>query len=318
MKKTRILALLLVLMLSVGAVFAACAETADGKKLVYFCVSNLPHPFSEASVKELNSRVEELGLNWEVVVADGQGDANVQLTTIEDAIAKGADAIIWKPVTSETAATSAKTILEAGIPSINVNRNVVGADVTVLIYGENTQIGEAVAKDMIERLGGKGKVAMLEGKLGSSDSEERKKLFVEECAKYPEIEIVADQACDWNKDKAVSTTEDILMRYPDLAAIYCHSDEMAQGAVLAVESAGLTGKVLIYGVDCYKTSLDMIEEGKMTGTVIFPTSLATAVDTLAEIFENGGEYKGEPVLIDDVIIVTEENYKNYYDKALDA
>ena len=291
--------------------------TKDTPMVIGFSQNKLAHPFRVAGVEQLEAYVKEQGLNWEIVVTDGKNDATTQTANVEDLISQGVDAVIMCPVTADTMTTAAKTVMDAGIPLILVNRNVSSDDYTCAITGSNYQIGQKSAEDMAKRLDGKGKVAMIQGTLGASDTTDRATGFMETIANYPDIEVVADVSGDYAKDKGMACMEDILVKYPDIDAVFCHNDEMAQGAYLACEADGKTD-VLIYGNDCYKSTLDMIKEGKIAGTTAYPTSVQKAVDVLVEIFENGGVYEGEKEIVDDVPIALPENADEFYDVALDA
>lgn len=290
--------------------------TKDTKMVIGFSQNKLAHPFRVAGVEQLEAYVKEQGLNWEIVVTDGKNDATTQTANVEDLISQGVDAIIMCPVTADTMAAAATEVTQAGIPLILVNRNVSNDDYTCAITGSNYQIGQKVADDMAKRLDGKGKVAMIQGTLGASDTTDRANGFLETIKNYPEIEVVADVSGDYAKDKGMACMEDILVKYPEIDAVFCQNDEMAQGAYLACESAGATP--LIYGNDCYKSTLDMIKEGKIAGTTAYPTSVQRAVDILVEIFENGGVYTGEKEIVDDVPIALPETADEFYDVALDA
>ena len=289
----------------------------DTPMVIGFSQNKLSVAFRVAGVEQLKAYVEELGLNWEIIVTDGNNDATKQTADIEDLISQEVDAIICCPVTADTMATAATTVKNAGIPLILVNRNVSNDDYTCAITGSNYQIGQKTAEDMAERLGGKGRVAMIQGTLGATDTTDRATGFMETIANYPDIEVVADVSGDYVKDKGMAAMEDILVNYPDLDAVFCQNDDMAQGAYLACEAAG-NKDCLIYGNDCYSSTLDMIGEGKITGTTAYPTSVHKAVDVLIEIFQNGGVYDGPKEIVEDVPIALPENYKDFYARALPA
>ena len=268
--------------------------------------------FQSCGVEQLKAYVAEKGLNWEIIVTDGNNDASKQTSDIEDMIMQGVDAIICCPVTADTMAPAGAIVMEAGIPFVLVNRRITSEDFTCAITGSNYMIGQLVADDMAAKLGEKGKVALIEGTLGASDTTDRTTGFLETIAKYPDIEMVAQTSGDYVKDKGMACMEDILMRVPDLDGVFCQNDDMAQGAYLACEAAGATD-VLIYGNDCYRSTLDMIKEGKIEGTTIYPTSVQAAVDVLISIFENGGVYEGEKIIVQDVPLATIDNLDQYYD-----
>jgi len=294
------------------------AWSYDTPMTVGFSQNKLSVAFRVAGVQQLQDYVKELGLNWTIVVTDGNNDASKQTADIEDLISQGVDAIICCPVTADTMGTAAAAVMEAGIPLVLVNRNVTNGEYTCAVTGSNYMIGQITAEDMVKKLGETGKVALIEGTLGASDTTNRTAGFLETIANYPNIELAAQVSGDYVKDKGMACMEDILIKVPDLDAVFCENDDMAQGAYQAAVAAGATD-ILIYGNDCYRSTLDMIKEGKIEGTTVYPTSVQAAVDVLIEIFENGGEYTGPKEIVQDVPLCTIDNVDDYYDTlALDA
>lgn len=306
-----------------AAATTAAATTAAGAKWSYstpmnvaFSQNKLSVAFRVAGVDQLKAYVKEKGLNWTITVTDGNNDATKQTADIEDLISKKVDAIICCPVTADTMTTAAAAVTKAKIPLVLVNRKVSSNDYTVAITGSNYMIGQQVANDMAKRLNNKGKVALMEGTLGASDTTDRTKGFLETIAKYPDIKVVAQASGNYVKDKGNAVMEDFLTKNPDLQAVFCENDEMAQGALLAADAAKKT--VLIYGNDCYKSTLDLIKAGRIAGTTVYPTSVQAAVDTLIKIFENGGVYTGPKEIIQDVPLATKDNVDSFYKLALNA
>ncbi|MDI9506604.1 MAG: sugar ABC transporter substrate-binding protein [Clostridiales bacterium] len=312
MKKILTVILVLAMVFGVGAFATAEEWSYETPMKIGFSQNKLSVAFRVAGVEQLKAYVAEKGLNWEIIVTDGNNDASKQTSDIEDMIMQGVDAIICCPVTADTMAPAGAIVMEAGIPFVLVNRRITSEDFTCAITGSNYMIGQLVADDMAAKLGEKGKVALIEGTLGASDTTDRTTGFLETIAKYPDIEMVAQTSGDYVKDKGMACMEDILMRVPDLDGVFCQNDDMAQGAYLACEAAGATD-VLIYGNDCYRSTLDMIKEGKIEGTTIYPTSVQAAVDVLISIFENGGVYEGEKIIVQDVPLATIDNLDQYYD-----
>lgn len=121
---------------------------------------------------------------------------------------------------------------------------------------------------MIKDLGGKGKVAVLEGIPGASSTNERQSGFEETLKKEaPDMEIVTSLTANYNREEGASVTEDVLQSNPDLAAIYGHNDDMALGAIRSVEAAGKLEQIKIYGIDAVDDALAAIEKGEMAATV---------------------------------------------------
>ena len=292
--------------------------TKDTPMKIGFSQNKLSVAYRVAGVEQLEEYVAEQGLNWEIIVTDGKNDATTQTANVEDLLSQGVDAIIMCPVTEDTMTPAAQQVMDAGIPLVLTNRKVSDDNAyTASITGSNYMIGQVCADDMAAKLGETGKVAVIQGTIGATDSEDRTRGFKETIAKYPNIELVADPSGDFVKDEGMAAMEDILIRCPDLDAVFCCNDEMAQGAQLACESVG-ANDVLIYGNDAYKSTFDLIKEGKITGTTMYPTSVQGAVDILVSIFENGGVYEGEKEVIEDVPLITIDNVDEYYDQGLDA
>ena len=130
---------------------------------------------------------------------------------------------------------------------------------------EGKQAGEWLAKTT----GGKGIILEIEGSTGSSPANDRKKGFDDVIAKYPDMKIVASQTGNFARDEGRQTAEALLQAHPEANIIYAHNDEMAIGAIAAIEAAGKKpGKdILIVSIDGEKDGLQAIIDGKMGATV---------------------------------------------------
>ena len=141
-----------------------------------------------------------------------------------------------------------------------------GDDYLAFIGSNFIQEGQRVADWTIEKSGGKGKVIELEGTVGSSPANDRKKGFDDQIkAKAPGIVILASQSGDFARDKGRQVAETLLQAHPDATIVYAHNDEMALGAIAAIEAAGkVPGKdILVVSIDGEKDALQAIIDGKL-------------------------------------------------------
>ena len=133
------------------------------------------------------------------------------------------------------------------------------------------QQGELAASDMVKRFG-TGKVAIIQGIPGAAQSEGRtagaKKVF--ESTKG--VELVSVQPANWDSTAAYNAASDIIQAHGDLKGIFCCNDVMALAASRALTDAGLKDKVLLYGVDGTEEAKTAIKEGRMDGTITYPSS----------------------------------------------
>ena len=179
--------------------------------------------------------------------------------------------LILSPLTAEALSRVAKQAMDAGIQVVTLDRKV-ETPVTLHIGAENRPIGEYAAQWLNEKLNGNGTVVEIGGTAGASATIDRHEGFVDELASYPGIEIVAEQYCDYLREPAMSFMEDMLQRFGpgEIDAVYAHNDEMALGAVKALEAAGRLDEVLVVGIDGENLAIEAIKDGKMDLTITYP------------------------------------------------
>ncbi|MBV9290493.1 MAG: ABC transporter substrate-binding protein, partial [Hyphomicrobiales bacterium] len=190
-------------------------------------------------------------------------------------IAQGVDFIFLPPREEKPLIPAILAAKKAGIPVLLVDRNVdqalakAGQDYLAFIGSDFVQEGQRVADWTIQKTGGKGKILELEGSIGSSPANDRKKGFDETIkAKAPGMVILASQSGDFNRDKGRQLTETLLQAHPDATIVYAHNDEMALGAITAIEAAGKVPNkdILIVSIDGEKDGVQAIIDGKLGAT----------------------------------------------------
>ena len=197
---------------------------------------------------------------------DAQMKAEIQVTMMDDFINQGYNAIILQPIDAAALTASVKKAEGKGIPVITLNTDTKlphAAVVTMDDEGAGYMVGEQIGK----ALGGKGNVAIIQSPPGAQAGVEREKGFRAAMAKlFPEIKIVGAQNAAWNKDKAIEVMNSFLQVNKQLDAVFAVNDNMAEGAMIAAEAAGRLNQVKIWGFNGQKSTLALIEQGKITGT----------------------------------------------------
>ena len=197
---------------------------------------------------------------------DAQMKAEIQVTMMDDFINQGYNAIILQPIDAAALTASVKKAESKGIPVITLNTDTKlphAVVVTMDDEGAGYMVGEQIGK----ALGGKGNVAIIQSPPGAQAGVEREKGFRAAMAKlFPEIKIVGAQNAAWNKDKAIEVTNSFLQVNKQLDAVFAVNDNMAEGAMIAAEAAGRLNQVKIWGFNGQKSTLALIEQGKITGT----------------------------------------------------
>lgn len=198
-------------------------------------------------------------------------DLAQQVSLVEQMIAQGVNAIVIAPADSKALVTVLKHAKAANILIINID-NKLDADV---LKQENLQIpfvgpdnregarkvGDALAK----KLKAGDEVAIIEG-IPTAFNGQQRRLGFEDAMKAAGMKIVVTQSGSWEMEKANNVASAILSEHPDLKAILCANDNMALGAVSAIESAGKSGKVLVAGFDNISAIKPLIEKGAVVAT----------------------------------------------------
>lgn len=201
----------------------------------------------------------------EVTVQDAEFDVSKQLQQVENFIAGGYDAVVIKPVDAEGCAPIATACNEAGIPLIVVN-TVANCDYDTYVGSDHVVSGRLQMEYVADALGGEGKVAILQGDLMNSATNERTEGNEEIAAQYPGIEIVSKQEASWMRDEAMTKMENWLSSGMEIDAVVANNDEMALGAAQVLQEAGITD-VLVCGIDATTEALNALKEGTLSMTV---------------------------------------------------
>ncbi|TCJ01962.1 ribose ABC transporter substrate-binding protein RbsB [Cytobacillus praedii] len=236
----------------------------DDSVKIGLSVSTLNNPFF-VSLKQ-GAEDEAKAQGAEIVTVDAQNDSAKQVSDIEDLIQQGVDVLLVNPTDSAAVAVAIESANNANIPVITVDRSAEGGEVVAHIASDNVAGGEMAGKFILEKLGNKGKVVELEGIPGSSAARERGEGFHKAVDAVADVEVVAKQAADFDRAKGLSVMENILQGNKDIQAVFAHNDEMALGALEALQAAGLTD-VIVVGFDATDDAVKAVESGNMAATV---------------------------------------------------
>ncbi|HLK58249.1 MAG TPA: substrate-binding domain-containing protein [Chthonomonadaceae bacterium] len=261
------------------------AETAtEGKPKAVIGVSllTLANPFFKDMGDAMTAEGKKNG--YEVLITAGEMDAARQRDQVNDFIAKKVNAIILCPCDSRSVGTAIQAANKAGIPvfTADIASLDTASKVVSHIATDNYEGGKLAGQAMVEALGGKGKVAIIDHPEVESVMM-RTKGFKEVVANAKGIQIVAQLPGGAQRDTAYKTAQDILEKYPDLAGFFCINDPTAFGAISALEKAGRLAKVKVISFDGQPEARQAVKDGKIYAEPIqYPDKIgATAIQTIA-------------------------------------
>ena len=289
---------------------AGCGAKDDGtiKIGASFCAFN--DTFQMYMKDEMDRKAAELG-DVEVVYTDGREDITMQLSQVENFISQGMDSIVVCPSNGDAASAISDAAIRANIPLVYLNRMPTELPEGTYYVGSNErQAGHLQGEYLAERLAGKGQVGVITGIPGLDNTVNRTEGVKDIFADYPELDVVREQTGRWMRDLGMSVAENWIASGDDLVAIVSNNDDMALGAVSALEANGLKDRVVVMGVDATPDALASMQEGRLDATV-FQDPIGQGAGGLQVAYKLA---KGEPVEKETMIpfeLVTPENMSDY-------
>jgi inositol transport system substrate-binding protein len=200
--------------------------------------------------------------------------------------------------------------LAAGIPIVNVNSETRTAP-TAFIGSRDEDAGRIAVEYIARRLGSGGNVVMMHGFMGQAAQIKRTQGAHEVLGRTPRLHLLAEQTAEWDRAKGMSLMENWIQSYGDrINAVFAQNDEMAMGALIAIEQAGRKRKIVVVGVDAIADALQAVRDGRLDATVFQDATGQgrAAVETVAKIIRH--EPYEKQVLIP-FQLVTRDNVGRY-------
>lgn len=242
---------------------------ADAKS-IGMVISTLNNPFFVTLRDGAAAQAKKLG--YQLIVLDSQNDSAKESFNIEDLIQQKVGAILINPVDSDAVVNGVRAANRAKIPVLTIDRSANGGEVVTHIASDNVAGGQMAGEYIVKLLKGKGKVVELQGVPGTSAARDRGKGFNEVIAKNPGIKLVAQQEAGFDRQKGLTVMENILQAQPEIDAVFCHNDEMALGALKAIQAANRSG-IIVVGFDATDDAVKAVNDGLLAATVAQQPSL---------------------------------------------
>ncbi|HHT7762458.1 ribose ABC transporter substrate-binding protein RbsB [Pasteurella multocida] len=240
----------------------AVSGTALAKETIALAVSTLDNPFFVTLKDGAQKKADELG--YKLVVLDSQNDPAKELANVEDLTVRGVKVLLINPTDSEAVVNAVKMANRNKIPVITLDRGAVAGDVVSHIASDNVAGGKMAGDFIAEKLGVGAKVIQLEGIAGTSAARERGEGFKQAIDAH-KFDVLASQPADFDRTKGLNVMENLLASKGDVKAVFAQNDEMALGALRAINAANK--KVLVVGFDGTDDGVKAVQTGKMAATI---------------------------------------------------
>ncbi|PTO52767.1 ribose ABC transporter substrate-binding protein RbsB [Vibrio splendidus] len=249
-------------LISAALLSTTVSVSVQAQDTMAIVLSTLNNPFFVTMKDGAEAKAEELG--YKLIVLDSQNDPSKELSNIEDLTIRGVKAILINPTDSDAVSNAIRIANRSNIPVLTLDRGASRGDVVSHIASDNVIGGEMAGHFIMEKVGEKAKVIQLEGIAGTSAARERGEGFMN-AVNGSDLELLASQPADFDRTKGLNVMENLLAANPDVQAVFAQNDEMALGALRAVQASGKD--VMIVGFDGTEDGIAAVNRGLLGATV---------------------------------------------------
>lgn len=247
-----------------SSLLVGCGKnTNSDTQKIGLIVSTLNNPFFVDLKTGIENQAKKLG--YDVVVLDSQNDPAKEVSNMEDISVKDVDVVLLNPVDSDSAIASVMVANNLDLPVITVDRAANGGEVVSHVASDNAEGGKMAAQYLINQLGDNANIVELEGIAGSSATRDRGAGFDNEI-ENSNLNIITKQSADFDRTKGLSVMENIIQSKGDIDAVFAQNDEMALGALKALQDANMDN-VLVVGFDATDDAVASVDKGEMSATI---------------------------------------------------
>lgn len=269
------------------------------------------HPFWKTVHAGADKAAKELGVEIMWKGAENESDRKQQVDLVNTFATSDVDGIVLAPLDSQAIVTPVEAAIQKRKPVVVIDSALNTEAISSFIATNNIQGGREGAKQLAKVMGEKGKIILMRYMAGSASTDNREAGFLEEIAKYPNIEVVSkDQYGMDTRELAKSTASNLLQKYgKDIQGIFCPNESTAFGMLRALENMNLAGKINFVGFDASEPLVAGLEEGKIHGLVAQdPFGMGyLGVKTVVAVLN--GE-KVEKRIDTNLFVITPENLKS--------
>jgi len=242
MKKTvKIILLVLAVLLVAGIAFAGGEKESAAKDdgfVIGWSNAGMGDSWRQFLVANFEAEAAKHSEIKDIIITNADEKPEKQISDIEDLLTQGVDALIIYPTVGEAIIPAIERAYDSGIPVVIFGGTIDTDQYTTLVLQDLLDFGRTQAQWLADELGGKGKIVLLSGIAGNTTAEDRLAGAREVFKKYPNIEILDHQYCDWSPPKAKSIMETMIQAFPEIDGIWADSGLMSWPALQALQEAG--------------------------------------------------------------------------------
>lgn len=257
---------------------ASCGKesgSANKRRTIAVIPKGTTHEFWKsvhAGAAKAAQRIGNIDLIWKGPLKED--DLKSQIDIVQSMIAQGVAGIVLAPLNDKALVNPVKAAVEAKIPVVIVDSALQGKDPVSFVGTDNLGAGAQAAQHMARTLGGKGRVLVLRYQEGSASTAAREAGFLSTLqAQHAGITIVSEnQYGGATTESAFAASENLLAAHKaaegGVEGVFCPNESTTFGMLLALQKAGLAGKIKLVGFDASEKLIQGLRDGHVDGLVV--------------------------------------------------
>lgn len=289
---------------SLSLLIAQQANTAETKTIAVF-TKNLTNPAYEAFRIAVDQVGREAGLRISHFVPRQPDNVDEQKAMVEKVLNEKPDVVVFIPVDDVAMVDSVKALNSAKIPIVLASNPLPGQFVTY-VGADDFEIGYREARYLFERMGGKGKIVVIEGTPKAPTNRERVRGYKRAFGEFPGIQVLGSEIGNYQQPDAKRAMEKLMKEHPEIDAVLSANDSMSLGALEALKEANRTATVM--SINGILPAVKKVETGEILATVDFNMFKIGCMATRAAIRQIKNETLPEKVMLP-AEIIDKSNYQ---------
>jgi len=217
----------------------------------------------EAGAKDA---ANELGVEVSVIGPSAETQVMEQFNMLQDQLIRDIDALVVAPLRPTTLTPIFEQAKQEGIPVLLIDTDAPWEGKVTFIGTGNYEAGRQAGEYMLQKLPNGGNVVIIRGAMGDLTHDERTNGFLD-AVEGTDIKVVAIQPANSERGMGMTVMQNLLQAHPDIDGVYATNDEMALGALRAIQTAGIKKDIAIIGFDGSPDALKSIRDGGLTASI---------------------------------------------------
>ena len=288
------------------------AAWAQDKGLITIIVNDPANPYWLTEGNVAQATAEEMG--YSATVGAHKGDTNTESNLIDTAITNQSVAIVLDPANADGSIGNIQKAVDAGIPVILVNAEINQEGLTIGQLVSNNAQGAALgAQQWVEVMGDTGNYVELVGAPSDHNAATRSNGYMTVLSQYPDLVQVGSEVANWDRTQGYDKMQALMQANPEIQGVISGNDEMALGAIAALQEAGKLEGVIVGGFDGSPDAVEAVKAGTMAYTVLQPVAVfsAEAIRQVDAYLTNGSTGVDAEKQLFDCLLITQENVDKY-------